>query len=199
MKKGFAVFAVVLFLLSTQVTHAANLEEGWYVNLQSVTLWWDDELGYAHPLDWQFTDVPSVCGPFTVTDPGLQRSSRIISVTADAAVPAATEVTLSGVPANPVSYCITRIDVALETNYDATQMVLNVLAFHAGGGQDLLWTQTMSGHLLGMKTIYPMSFAPISGDSLIFRVIAVPEPASMLSLALPLLVVTSRLRRKIAR
>ena len=187
MKKGFAVFAVLLFLLSAQVTHAANLEEGWYVKLGGVALWWiDPASGHEVGADWDFTSPLGTVGPFLVTQPDPLWPQRLISVQNLNDVPSGTAVDLFGqlryaVPNNAV---VTGISVPLATNYDATQMQLQVLIHHQSGIDDLLWSQTTSGHIMGTKDISTGKYSIAAGDSLLLRVTTLPEPSSLLILSL---------------
>lgn len=200
--KRLAIALVVIGLLTvSQVTHAANLEEGWYVKIGAVGI-----LGYTPNVgpwnyDWDFTSPLGTVGPFLVTQPDPLWPQRLISVQNLNDVPSGTAVDLFGqlryaVPNNAV---VTGISVPLATNYDATQMQLQVLIHHQSGIDDLLWSQTTSGHIMGTKDISTGKYSIAAGDSLLLRVTTVPEPGSLLCLALPLLTFSLRYRRRAGR
>ena len=79
--KRLAIALVVIGLLAvSQVTHAANLEEGWYVKLGGVGI-----LGYTPNVgpwnyEWDFTSPLGTVRPFLVTQPDPLWPQRVISV-----------------------------------------------------------------------------------------------------------------------
>ena len=114
--KRLAIALVVIGLLAvSQVTQAANLEEGWYVKIGAVGI-----LGYTPNVgpwnyDWDFTSPLGTVGPFLVTQPDPLWPQRLISVQNLNDVPSGTAVDLFGqlryaVPNNAV---VTGISVVM--------------------------------------------------------------------------------------
>lgn len=197
MKKGFAVFAVVLFLLSTQVTHAANLEEGWYVKIGWVTVGgWDGTSDRI--IDWDFTSDLGIVGPFNVTSPDPLWARRMVSVDSTVSgIAPGTNIDLWGAPVAEVTFPITEVVICYDTNYDATQMRLELLIYSPDAGFTLLWSESKSGthsvwtNVLGQSQYIPIGYVPV------FRVTAVPEPPVAVVFVTGLSSLLVRIRRRI--
>ena len=183
MKKGFAVFAVLLLLSLSQVTQAVTLEEGWYVKLGGVALFgFDPVLSFYTGADWHFTVDTGDQGPFNVASPDPVWAERMVSVpeTVTGVIPGAS-VYLWGEPTYPVTYAITEVGFFWETNYDASRMRLDLLAYD-GAGFTLLWSQDNSGLDSGFRNVLTASQSIPVGSVPVFRVTVVPEPSSMLAM-----------------
>ena len=180
--KRLAIALVVIGLLAvSQVTHAANLEEGWYVKLGGVGI-----LGYTPNVgpwnyEWDFTSPLGTVGPFVVTQPDPLWPQRLISVQNMDNVPPVTAVDLFGQLryAIPVDGIITGMNFGYQTYYDASQMRLNLYITHSDGTTRLAYSETRS---VPISTFGSASLSP--GDTFYFRVTAVPEPSSLLILSL---------------
>ena len=179
MKKGFAVLAVVLLLLSAQVTQAVTLEEGWYVKLGGVAFFGTDPgSGYGYARGWAATSALGTYGPFTVIHPTEYDPvfpQRVISVTTTVTgVSAGTAVYVYGELDGPLLSPATRIDVVYETNYDPSKMLLKMYQRHAEGWDELIWTPR---HTYGLADVLDGTGRTIPvGDSIYFQIVAVPEP-----------------------
>lgn len=183
--RDLTVILVVLLLLGLGSTaHAADLQEGWYVKIGLVALFgWDYEANAYRGVDWNFTGGLGTFGPFEVTSPDPLYPQRMIYVpTTTDCVPDGTRVELYGEPQISITFPITRLDVSIDTMYDASHMRLEVLVHRLSGLDELLWSQNGSGHvygtasILGDRVIQP-------GENVFARVTAVPEPTSLLALA----------------
>ena len=196
MMKGFAVFAVVLFLLSTQVTQAATLEEGWYVKLGLVDVRGWDGTSYC-VIDWNFTGDLGMVGPFSVTSPDPVWARRMVSVDSTVSgIAPGTSVYLWGTPVTEVTFPITGVVPYYDTDYDASRMRLQLLMYHADAGYTILWEQNRSGvwgdagSVLSQNQSIPIGYTPV------FRVTVIPEPMSLIVLSSGLIALAFSLRRE---
>lgn len=202
MRKLAVMLGVLLLLGLCGTAPAADLEAGWYVKIGAVGV-----SGYTPGVgpwdyEWDCTNAPGSLGPYTLshpTEPDPLFPQIMVSVSNTVSdVPSGTAVDLHGqlryaVPSDAV---VTGVSIPLETNYDATQMLLQVLVHHQSGTDDLLWSQTTSGHIMGTKDISTTMYLVAAGDSLVLRVTTVPEPGSFLCLAVPLVTFSLRYRRR---
>ena len=197
MKKGFAVFAVLLLLSLSQVTQAVTLEEGWYVKLGYVALYGFDPIaGHDFALAWNFTDPLGTSGPFSVTQLGQHWPQRMISVsdTATDVLPG-TCVDLYGEPVATIPAIVSEVSFRYETDYVASLMRLDLLMQAPDGNQTLLWSQNTSGftwsegNALEWNQIIPVGYIPV------FRVTVVPEPSAFAALGLGLGILCAARRR----
>ena len=200
--KRLAIALVVIGLLTvSQVTHAANLEEGWYVKLGGVALFGFDPATMSEfAADWNFTSPLGQSGPFSVTQPAPTWPQRLVVVeeTASGIAPG-TGVDLWGAPllSLPKTGYLTYLSFACDTTYDATQMRLSVLIGHTDGTEDTIWEQSRSGSNHGAPSIYLGNHTMLSSDTFLFRVAAVPEPTSFLAVLMPCVIGIWRRRRSL--
>ena len=190
--KRLAIALVVIGLLTvSQVTHAANLEEGWYVKLGGVGISGFTPMVGPWNYEWDFTSPLGTTGPYTVTQPttpDLLFTQRMVFVQNNVSnVSSGTAVDLYGqlryaIPSNAV---ITGIDAIAETNYDATQMQLQLYVQHSDGSSQLLSKESRSGHHTSGFSLQLPWQAVLPTDAIFFRVVAVPEPSTGLALLLP--------------
>ena len=181
MRKPAVLLAVMIVLTLGQACQAADLQAGWYAKLGGVALFgWDgvQERG----IDWHFVGGLGTFGPFEVTNPDPVWPERTVSVPDDALeVVPGTGVWLWGEPEVTVDFVVQAVSIFWDTDYDATQMRLELLMYNETEGFALLWSQTQSGYyggagnVLGEYQTIPMGYAPV------FRVRAVPEPSSLMT------------------
>ena len=178
--KRLAIALVVIGLLAvSQVTQAANLEEGWYVKFSSAALYgFDYALREEVSVGWTFTSGLGTYGPFTISQPNPLWPQRMISVaTSVCGVPDKTGINLHGQPDSPFTFVSTRLDFMYETYYDATQVIASLFVQHANGETELIWNENRSGlhnrYATLITTILP-------SDIIYFNVSAVPEPSGVL-------------------
>lgn len=200
MRKLALAFTLVALLALPLVGHAADLQAGSYVKLGEVALFgFDPSTGRDFGIDWNFTSPLGASGPFVVTQPDPLWPQRMVSVpNTTLGVPAGTAVYLYGQPEAVLPAAATRLDVECETNYDASQMLVELYVQHSDGHAELLWTETRSGHHTGGgNVLWPwQTISPT--DAIYLRVATVPEPSSWLALALPI-VGLPWVRRRAAR
>ncbi|MGI6296926.1 MAG: PEP-CTERM sorting domain-containing protein [Armatimonadota bacterium] len=182
MKKFVVAVAIVVILLSAQISQAADLQEGWYVKLG-----WVDVRGWdgmrERVVDWDFTGPLGSVGPFEVTSPDPLWARRMISVpnTVSGIAPG-TSVDLWGEPLSLVDFPITEVVVCYDTNYDAAKMRLQLFMYQQDTGFTLLWSEERSGlhqvwsNVLGQFQMIPVGYSPV------FRVTVIPEPSTVLAL-----------------
>ncbi len=183
MKKFVVAVAIVVLLLSAQVSQAADLQEGWYVKLAAVALYgFDYGINFYTGTAWHFTGELGEHGPFTVTSPDPVWAERTIAVNETVSgIAPYTSVYLWGEPENPVTYDVTEIGLFWETDYDAASMRLELLSYD-GFDFTLLWSQDKSGFNSGYHNVLSAWQQIPVGSVPVFRVTAIPEPSSLLAL-----------------
>ncbi len=201
MRVVVVVVAVLSLAVLVQTGQAADLQAGWYVKIAGVGLYGQTpEPPYEIATGWNFTGDLGTYGPFEVSSPDPVWAERMVSVPASVSgVTPGTAVYLWGEPAYPVFYDVRRVDFHIETNYDASQMQLQLLMYKPDLGYTLLWSQSRSGYqfywvspLIFPQTI-PLGYVPV------FRVTtmpAVPEPGGVLLLLVGVGGVSRLLRRR---
>jgi len=184
--RKLAVILVVAGLLGlAQAGQAGTINAGSYVNIGLVALWGTDQAG-THGVDWNFAGGLGTYGPFVVTQPDPLWPQRTISVPSTVpGVLSGTGVDLYGQPEALITFPVTRLDVGYETDYVATQMILQLHVRHNDGTDELLWTQSRSGYRSGLSNILWPGQTILPTDAIYFRVAAVPEPSACLALLLP--------------
>ena len=87
MKKFVVAVAIVVLLLSAQVSQSADLQEGWYVKLGGVAIYGViPQTGQPVGLGWHFTTPAGQYGPFLVDQPDSTWAQLVVSVTQDVLV-----------------------------------------------------------------------------------------------------------------
>jgi hypothetical protein len=199
--KGFAIVFVLLCLVLAQASQAADLAAGSYVKFGGVGLWWTDPNTYMpSAVDWNPTISPDTYGPFQVTTDTAQYAPCPVTATVlteQDGVPAGTGVTIYGQTDGQITQPVNRIDVALETNYDASQMQIEMYQHHASGFDELIWDQTRSGYQTGGLDVFQGTYKTLPvGDSIYFKIVAVPEPSQAMTLIIGLSALTAMIRRR---
>lgn len=182
MKTRVVVLAVFLFVLSQSV-QAADLQAGWYAKAGVVALW-GYRGGYLIGVDWNFVGGTGTYEPYIVTNPDPLWPQRMVQVNqTQTGVPNGTAVYLYGEPEVPVDFPAFALDVGYETDYDPSQMRLELWQHHSDGRDELIWFQGRSGHILASADVLDGTGRTIGvGDSIYFRVVAVPEPSQLATL-----------------
>jgi len=181
-------------------THAADLQAGWYVKIGGVALFgYDPNTGRDFGIDWRFSGGLGVYGPFEVTQPTepdpLFPQRKVLVPRTVLAVPSGTAVNMYGETEQPMPAPATDLHVVYETDYDSSQMMLWLYVEHANGQSEFLWAEARSGHHYGNTSVLPQWMTILPSDRLCFTVVAVPEPASYLSLFLGVLGCMPLMRR----
>lgn len=185
MKKLVAALAIVVLLLCAQISQAADLQEGWYVKLGIVQLYC---VVPTPPHEVWVTWIPSVqpgaFGPFQVTVDTAQNAPYPVTIsvpTTQIGVAAGTEVLILGRLENQISWSATSLYVPYETNYEPSQMRIELFQHRPNGQDELIWSQ-MEGHRTGNVNVLDGSGRTISpDDSIYFKVVVVPEPSQLIA------------------
>jgi len=166
--------------LTNGVTHAVALEQGWYAWIGGVYL---QGFGVDGPYDayWEPSSSLGQLGRVEVSQWHYVGTRKITVSTDTSVAPGALfeDVGSYTYPNRP--YQVVFLD--WETDYDATRMRLQLLKRHAGQSDQLVWQQAVSNHQSGGGVNVWSSSALLPGDQLVFRVVAVPEPAGVAMLA----------------
>jgi|GEM_PF-2986515 len=188
MKTAIMIVAVLIIALMPQIGQTADLQAGWYVKLGNIALWGFDPVQNREvAVGWYFTTPVGLNGPFEVTQPAPSWPQRMVSVPTSVNVPSGTSVDLYGSLEKPITFPIYRLDVGHETDYDSSQMLVQLLVQHSNGSVELLWSEPRSGHHLGANNILGPSETILPTDTLLFKVVAVPEPSQCAMLTISLL------------
>lgn len=181
MKRLAIVLAVISLLALCQTSQAVDLQAGWYANISGVYVFTYGDYGLPYlrgPAP--FLTEPGQYGPFTVTGGSpYYQGRRYVSVATPAygVTPAQSLI----LPINlAVGDTVAYLDIACETDYDSSAMVLEFWREYTSGPKELLWAQHGSG--LQYATFQTAYDADPNAASYYFKVSIVPEPASLLSL-----------------
>jgi hypothetical protein len=197
MRRNALIIAALAIVTVIGPAQAVDLEAGWYVKLGGVAVWgFDPKIGRDVGYDWNFEGGIGMFGPFEVTQPHRTWPQRMVSVpSAVTGVAPGTAVYLSGAPTATIDFQVDRIDVSYDTLYDPSAIVVQALVLHSDGTEEVLWSHLRSGHAVGSAGVLGTSDRfLLVGDSVAFRVVAVPEPAGAIVLltGAPLLAALSR-------
>lgn len=199
MKKQVTVLAIVSLLALVQASQAANLQTGWYVDIDQVWVWayqWPDVP--PHPVAWgAFTSPAGQHGPFAVSYPDPNNNNHVrVTVTSDSYGVGSEQSLILPVAIGQTSGSA-YIGASINTNYDANQMVLEFWRSRPNYADQMLSTYPVSGNTWyngqidwgdGVEGSYYFKLA----------VASVPEPSALvgLSAALACLGFTKVRRRK---
>jgi hypothetical protein len=155
---AFLLFAFLATLMLAIPALAADLQEGWYAWPMSVDV---------------YADVAG--GPYG--DTGWRKAT--VTSNAYGAGPADSLLLPMGFGMT-IGERFMYIHVSWATDYDATQMQLELWRNRYGGATERVWAQPLSGTRSGsFDTLYGGEFE----GTFFYRVAVIPEPASCLSLA----------------
>ncbi|MDO8587833.1 MAG: PEP-CTERM sorting domain-containing protein [Armatimonadota bacterium] len=167
-----------LCLALPQEVSGADLQAGWFAEISSVNIYVYDQWGQVVLYGGAFFGTPTgTYGPFLVTDEpyGGQyyRTVRVPTNAYDVAPGTGVELPIYGISSTPQ---IAKIGVGWGTDYNASAMRLEfVQRDPITGHLSTLWSQTESGYQYHTTSIA----YDVSNQGLFFRVVAVPEPASI--------------------
>ena len=196
MKRLAIALVVIGLLIVSQVTQAANLEEGWYVKLGGVGI-----LGYTPSVgpwnyEWDFVGGLGNDGPFVITSPDAFYPQRLVSVPQDTiGVAPGTSLYLWGKPMSPLPQngIITGIGFHWETNYDAAVMRVDLLMCDPEQSYTTVWSQNKSGFHWGIPdvniSISPTTYQPA------FRITVIPEASGLPVILAGFGILATRMRR----
>ncbi len=193
---------LMLFLLLVFITvlalpgpsHAVQLQQGWYAEFAYIVLG-----GSAYPdqywdVSWYATSPTGQFGPLTVaaSSPATSYGRRLtISQTAEVASGMIFEDW--GTYSSSAPY-YDQIRFSWRTNYDARVLQLRMYQHRSGWAEDqLLWTQSLSEAAVNRETLWT---GVQSGDSVVFRLVVVPEPSGLSLIATGLFLMMCKIRRR---
>ncbi len=187
---------VIVFLLAMcQASHAADLQAGWYADIDRVYVYTYDPV-YHNPT---LTAEPSIqiaagqYGPFTVTaGPYDEDYTRYVSVSADAyGVGSSQGLILPLYMAWSGDQTIGYISVGCATNYDPTQMYLGLYQTLGNGTTATIWTQMQNG---GGSSGFIGQNTSLANGPFYLEVAVVPEPSGFVVLLAGAAALYARLR-----
>ncbi len=201
MKRIAVSVALVVFLSMARGGHAADLQAGWYVKRWAVSLEFYDELGRPNSVHWSFAGGMGTYGPCEGTSPDPIWAERLGTIPTTALdVAPGTGVYLGGVPDVEIPFDLTGVGMGYETNYDASQVRLELLDYSGSTGYTLLWAESRSGLQHAFQTVV-WSYEPVirRGHAVVFRVTTVPEPCGLVVVLTGLCVAGTRKMGRIKR
>lgn len=176
--KNFTIVCTLGLLLAiiAQCAPAVDLQAGWYVSYSWVSLEGMQSVDNSWATPWSPTSSLGNTGYLRVdaTAPAVS-GGRMISVLADESMDGGTVFEDYGTYSAPYSY-YQFVKVGWETNYDASRLQLQVYRHVDGLTDQLVWSQSQSGYQVGFSNIWNTS-PLLAGQSVVFRVVAVPEPS----------------------
>ena len=182
MRKPAVLLAVVLMSLALgQAGQGVDLEAGWYATCHGITLLGDgpDPWGAT----WYATSAMGEFGPILVENVGPPNIGRKITILEDLTIaPGAVLFEDYGTYAGVEDYLYPFVDVGWETNYDANRMQLRLYRHVEGSSDELVCSQSQSAYQLGHGNVWS-TYPLLSGEQVVLRLVVVPEPASLLALA----------------
>lgn len=178
MKKLAVILAVVSLLVLAQASQAVDLKAGWYANIRGVNIYTYDIHDQPQLVGGgYFYQTPlGQYGPFVVTDgPYHEAFGRYISVPTDVTnVGPNQNLTVPLMMGLSAGTKIAFLELSWQTNYDPTQMYLDLWHTRQDGTSELLWSQKQPGaHGDADYTAYDT----IIEGPFYFRVNVVPEPS----------------------
>lgn len=184
MARSLVVSISLLFLVIPLAGQAADLQAGWYANMGVVSLY-DMDTHSGIPVSagggYFYSTPPGTYGPFYVWggNPHTYGERDISVPTTVSGVGADKSLTLPLYFTREQGGSLAFISFSWQTNYDASQMYLDLWQTKADGTSNLLWTQRQSG--LRFDTTHVAYNTVIDGDYY-FRLNVVSEPSGLVSL-----------------
>jgi hypothetical protein len=171
----------IALLVPVCSSQAADLQAGWFVDVGAFVVWdWDGMFYYPRGGGY-FTTPTNEYGPFTLTGPTYGSSWRRVTVTANTygvghdqslILPLGCSVETGA----QISY----ITFGWRTDYDSSQMHVELWRTGASGEDELVWSQHESGST-GDEV-------RINGSTMLgpyyYKIVVAPEPASAIGLLL---------------
>jgi len=203
MKKTSVISAVLLLLTLAQVGQAADLQAGWYAKISGVQVYVPGTSGfpdYGNPQlltdGYFYSTPPGQYGPFQVDGGTPQRDyRRNVSVLANAyGVGSVESLVIPLWTGLAIGDRIAFLEVAWATNYDSSQMRLQLWRTAFGGADELVWAQSLSGQRGGSDGV---AYDTVVGGAYYFKVDVVPEPSSIACLAAALASTFAAMKRRI--
>ena len=185
MKNLKIVLVALLLMLLTQASQAVDIQAGWYACYDSICLeGFNFDTGGIYATFWRPSSELGESGAITVSDWQLYPSTRKITITENISVDSGTILFEdTGFIEDPSKY-YQLTHIVWRTDYDANNIRMQLLRHRDGQDDKLIWEQAQSGLNGGYDILSDNLFMP--GDSLVIRLVVVPEPSAFLSLSVGL-------------
>jgi hypothetical protein len=167
-------------------SQAVQLEQGSYVRFEYVMLegHWIDGQGNSRiwSAEWLPTSSLGQSASLSVAE-GTNPSTHGRTVTITENTTVAPGVLFEDIGSfNVTGSYYDWVEITWETSYDASKMQLQIWRKRPSSQDELVWRQTQSNLAYGYGNIW--NSAPVlPGDSVVFRLVAVPEPSALLTLS----------------
>ncbi len=182
MRRLAIILAVVLLSALGSASPAADLQAGSYAKINNFMVYYEGSF-YGYPAGLTFQ--PGSYGPYEVSKPtGWDWT---------VSVPTAT----LGVPVGTSAYAreglmlpgnATRVTFHYNTDYDANEMRLELVLMDLQLNPiSVIWSQDLSGYQSASYDSYWREYVRAENQYLGLRVVAVPEPSTLLGLLVPAL------------
>jgi len=185
MKKLSVISAVLLLLILAQVGQAADLQAGWYANVYAVEVYTYGYQGMPQLTTgaYFYSTPPGQYGPFKVWGGNPQVDferdvsvpSSALNLGADQSLVLPLTIPLSN--GTRIAY----LSFAWQTDYDGSQMYIDLWRTRASGATEQVWAQRQSG--LQFNTTHVAFDATLDGPYY-FKVNVVPEPPTVMPILL---------------
>lgn len=196
MRRAVIVASTVVVLALAQAASAANLQAGWYASMYSMQYYAYDRNGLPQLLgSGEFQTVPGQYGPFTLTDGPFHwsRSREVEVLSSVTGVGSRASLVLPVAGGLDSSQCLAYVEFGWRTNYDPSQMRLELWHNKMEGSAELLWQQILAGTRTGYSNA---AYDSTYEKGLFFRVAVVPEPSGFASLLASALAATYGITRR---
>ena len=179
---AFLLFAVLVSLIAAIPAPAADLQAGWYAWPFSPQIFIDDGLG--NPTlrsSGDFITAPGTYGVFTVTGgPFGSTSWRKATVTLSVnGVGPSDSLVLPLVFTMNLGEPFLYMDISWGTEYDASQMRLELWRSRYDGSTERVWTQGLSGPQSGGPRLL---YDGVYEGAFYYQVTVIPEPSAAMAL-----------------
>ena len=178
MKNSAVVLAVVVLCALAQAGQGADLQAGWYATMYSVQFYGYDPQHHYPVLagSGSFTTIGTY-GPFVVTDDPYhwERSRQATVPSYQPDVDSSSSLSLPVSSELIADLQLAYVHFGWETNYDPTQILLELWHATGDGTLEKVWQQDRAGAQSGFSSAaYDTSY----GDGFYFRVAVLPEPST---------------------
>ena len=197
MKKAVVFLVVLLLLIVPVIGQAADLQAGWYANIYTVDVYTYNYQGMPQLTTggYFYSTPPGQYGPYNVWGGNPQVDferdvsvpSNALNVGGDQSLVLPLTIPLSN--GTRIAY----LSFAWQTDYDGSQMYLDLWRTRANGSAEQIWTQRQSG--LQFNTTHVAFDATLDGPYY-FKVNVVPEPPTVMPILLGIVGLALARRRR---
>jgi len=183
MKRLMILFALCLFpsLVSTPV-YAVQLEQGRYIRWGNALLLGRDRATHSQwGVEWIPTSLIGSAGSLTISDGVYLYNGRTVTVTQPFDATTGILFEDAGRYERYSGNYYNDLYFEWETNYNGSELQMQILRQGLDGKRTLIWAQPLSGFQYGPTTITP-SVNFVDGEQTIFSLVVVPEPPTWIAL-----------------